>query len=67
MKPTWHEITLADIPDGVRFDVPRENQGQIIEIAYGGFDRAPHTSSAPFKRVNDTSRISVRYYRRSAP
>ncbi len=45
--PMGHRVP----PDGVRFDVPPENQGQREEVAYGGFEGSPHVNGAPFKRV----------------
>jgi hypothetical protein len=45
----------SDIPAGVRFDVPRRLQGQTVEVAYGGFDRAEHDDGDPYKRVTDRS------------
>jgi len=32
-------IAAADVPATVRFDVPRRNQGQIVEIAYAAWPR----------------------------
>lgn len=60
----YEPCNLSDIPDGVRFDVPRRNQGQIIEVAYGDFGRSPNDNGDPWKRVVDRSDGSVQYYRR---
>jgi hypothetical protein len=49
------ECKEDEIPEGVRFDVPRHHQGQIVEIAYGGFGRGEHGDGDPFKRVTDQS------------
>lgn len=62
------EISESEIPAGVRFDVPGRNQGQVIEVAYGGFNRASHDAGDPYKKVTDRSvpvgRASrVTYYR----
>lgn len=53
----------TDIPDGVRFDVPRKHQGQIVEIAYGGFDRGEHGHGDPYKRSHDQSDRTTAYWR----
>lgn len=45
----------TDVPPGVRFDVPRRNDGQIVEIAYGGFDRAAHDDGDEYMRRHDRS------------
>ena len=64
------EINEDQIPAGVRFDVPARNQGQIVEIAYGGYDRAEHDEGDPYQRVIDKSEpvgtaARVRYFRRA--
>ena len=51
-----------DIPAAVRFDVPGRNQGQMIEVAYGGLDRGEHDYGDPFKRIKDENG-RVTYYR----
>ncbi len=58
-------ISESQIPEGVRFDVPGPNQGQIVEVAYGGFGRAEHGDGDPYKRVTDRSDRSVEYYKRA--
>lgn len=60
---TYKKCELNDVPATVRFDVPRRNQGQMVEIAYGGFERAEHDEGAPFKRVTDRSEQTTTYYR----
>ncbi len=60
-------IQASEVPAGVRFDVPAHNQGQIVEVAYGGFDRAEHGAGDPYKRVTDRSDRSVAYYKRVSP
>lgn len=52
-KYRYEPCSERDIPAGVRFDVPRHLQGQMVEIAYGGFDRAGHEAGDPYKRVTD--------------
>jgi len=32
-KPAFAIVADSSIPEGIRFDVPRENQGQIVERA----------------------------------
>jgi hypothetical protein len=46
---------LSDIPKGVRFDVPRSCQGQIVEISYGTFGRAEAGPGDPFMCRKDQS------------
>ena len=53
------KITADKIPDGVRFDVPQRNGGQIIEVAYGGFGRAEHDEGDKFMRIHDRSDMST--------
>ncbi len=49
------EIQRAEISSMVRFDVPRQKQGQIVEIAYGTFGRGEACHGDPYKRVIDKS------------
>lgn len=37
------------LPDGIRFDIPPENAGQIVEVAYGEWD------GVIYRRVHDRS------------
>ncbi len=67
MKTTYTKIEESQVPAGVRFDVPRHNQGQIVEVAYGGFDRSEHGNGDPYKRVTDRSDRSVAFYKRVSP
>lgn len=55
MKSRYIECNERDIHQGARFDVPMRNQGQHIEVAYGGFGRYENDEGAPFKRVTDRS------------
>lgn len=58
------EISEREIPEGVRFDVPARNSGQMIEVGYGTFGRGEASSGDPFKRVTDRGiGGGVRYYR----
>lgn len=60
------ECERSEIPEGVRFDVPRHLQGQHVEVAYGDFGRAEHAEGDLYKRVHDRSvgPAAVTYYRR---
>lgn len=62
---TYVQCQQADIPAGVRFHVPQRHQGQSIEVAYGGFDRAEHDEGDPYMRVLDRSigPQAITYYR----
>lgn len=55
MGSHYVEVGEDEIPKRVRFDVPRRNQGQIVEVAYGGFGRAEMDSCDPYRRITDTS------------
>ena len=59
----YTQINESDVPSGVRFDVPRRHQGQIIEVAYGGWGRYEHDDGAEYKREIDRSDRSAAYYR----
>lgn len=50
-------IPAENIPAGTRWDVPQQNAGQIVEVAYGGSARAryQHDSDAVYKRITDKS------------
>jgi len=62
----WLACTIDDIPGAVRFDVPRRNQGQIVEVAYGTMGRAEADVGDPWKRVIDRCEVNAqpRYFRR---
>ena len=55
MANNYIACSASDIPDRVRFDVPRRHQGQIVEIAYGGFSRYEHDHGDPYMRRLDRS------------
>lgn len=68
-RPKYEEIPADQIPAGVRFDVPPRHSGQIVEIAYGGFDRTVHDEGDLYRRETDQSVPTgkpgrVTYYRR---
>lgn len=65
----WVEISETEIPNSVRFDTPRQNQGQILEVSYA--DVKPHKSEASdfdakYKRIIDHSTQTTTFYRREA-
>jgi hypothetical protein len=60
----WEQCNEYNVPSNVRFDVPLQNQGQMIEHAYGTFGRYEADESAPWQRVTDKSTGRVAYYRR---
>ncbi len=64
-KAEYVRISESQIPEGVRFDVTGPNQGQIVEVAYGGFGRAEHGQGDPYKRVTDKSDRTVAYFKRA--
>lgn len=68
-KTTYHEITREMLPYGLRWDVPRYAQGQIVEVAYAGWPRLASEADRgdTYKRVSDRSIPSVRYYQADVP
>ena len=65
----YRPIDTARIPATVRWDVPRRNQGQIVEVAYS--DARPGRSEGGegdlYRRIIDGSDGSVSYARRIGP
>jgi hypothetical protein len=63
----YREIPETEVPADLRFDVPRHNQGQMVEVAYADYptDRYEACSGATYKRVTDRSDGSVTYYKRA--
>ena len=62
---SYQECGPALVPpaeSGLRFDTPSQNQGQIIEVSYGGWDRSSMDKGAPFKREIDHSTGGWRFY-----
>ena len=59
------ECDIYDIPDGVRFDIPRHLQGQMVTISYGGFGRSEHGRGDPYMSRHDASSGEFQLYRRS--
>lgn len=56
MSRTYLPVPRSSIPDDVRFDVPPQNQGQIVEVAYGDIGSASSACrGARYKRVHDQS------------
>lgn len=51
----WRPIDRASIPAGIRFDVPRRFQGQIVEHAFGDYGRYEHDDDSPYMQVTDRS------------
>lgn len=64
----YTEIPAQEVPAGARFDVPRQNQGQIAEVAYstGGRPADECGHGDLYQRVTDRSDRSVTYYKRTA-
>lgn len=59
---------IASVPDVARWDVPRHNQGQIVEVAYAdpGGHRDEACEGSLYRRVTDRSDGSVTYYERAS-
>lgn len=45
----------TDVPAGVYFHVAPQDQGQIVEVAYGDLGPAEHIRGARYRRVTDLS------------
>jgi hypothetical protein len=60
----WWPIPSWEVPERVRFDVPRRNQGQIVEVSYGTFGRAEADGNGPYMSVTDHGNGERRTYRR---
>lgn len=60
-------ISESAVPEGVRFDCPRRNEGQMVLVEYGGFARREHDEGDEFKRVIDRSLGGKTTYFRMAP
>jgi len=67
MSSKYTKCKKADVPGGVRFDIPLHCQGQIVEVEYGGFGRYVHGDGAPYKRVTDRSDGTVEWFRLDEP
>lgn len=66
----YEPISSEQVPPGAAWDVPRQNQGQIVEVAYSDGapprpGRAENNRGDLYQRVRDTSDGSVTYYRRA--
>lgn len=55
MAHRYVKISKSQVPAGVRFDTPRWNAGQIIEVQYGTHSRYEAGDGDPWKRVIDHS------------
>lgn len=67
MTTKYVPCSNGEIPDGTRWDVPRTNQGQIVEVAFANAtprERSEACDGDMYKRVTDRSDNSVQYYRR---
>lgn len=60
---SYVECREGDVPEGVRFDTPRINQGQIVEYCYGTFGRSEAGYGDPFRLIIDHSNNSRTYYK----
>lgn len=66
MRHTYVPIAERELPETIRWDVPPENQGQIVEVAYADDppEPSPACSGCVYRRVTDRSDGSVSYWRR---
>lgn len=60
----WWPIPYWEVPQEVRFDTPRRNQGQIVEVSFGTFGRAEADDGDPYMKITDHSDGSVSCYKR---
>lgn len=68
-KVSYKEV--SEVPDGLRWDVPPQNGGQIVEVAYAHARSAkePACHGSAWQRVTDQSFPTghaerVKYYRK---
>ena len=59
-------VKAAEVPSGVRWAVPRKNQGQIVEVAYGDLGSEPEAGDPWMRIVDSSERGPPTYYRRIA-
>lgn len=66
-RHTYVQVDVASVPSGLRWDVPPENQGQIVEVAYADDPPEVHRacSGSRYRRVIDRRDRSVAYWRRA--
>jgi len=60
----WWPIPSWEVPEAVRFDTPRRNQGQIVQVSFGTFGAAEADTVDPYMRVTDHSDGQRRTYKR---
>jgi hypothetical protein len=60
------EVAASGFISDLRWDVPRRNAGQIVEVAYSAFppSRGEADHGDKYKRVYDASTGDVRYFER---
>jgi hypothetical protein len=68
----YERIPASEVPQGLRWDVPRQNQGQIVEVAYADYPtcRSEAARGSAYERATDQSEPigapeRVLYYRRT--
>jgi len=66
-KPEYRVIPEAEVPSSLRFDVPGQRQGQIVEYAYADWPVPKHESceGAQYMRRTDRSDRSITFYKLS--
>jgi len=59
----YQPIKKSELPGGLRFDVPGQNQGQHIEVAYADYPafKAEARRGSAYMRVHDLSDQTVAY------
>ncbi len=60
------ECAASDVPESVRFDTNRRDQGQIVEISWGDYPqgRSENGPGDAYKRRIDHSTGKTTFYRR---
>ncbi len=61
----YTKIDESELPDGLRFDVPRMNQGQNIEAAYAAWPTTRYEAGVgdKYKRVTNRVNQTITYYK----
>jgi hypothetical protein len=66
MRVTYMSVSRDKLPEELRFDVPREHQGQTIEVAYADYptEAGEACNGAKYRRETDRSDGATTYYER---
>jgi hypothetical protein len=62
----YYKIPETEVPEGVRWDVPRQNQGQIVTASYADWpwSQCEACHGARYQKVYDAGDQSLAFHRR---